>query len=291
MKRSKLIVILLVFGSSFSTIAQQAWTQKKGEGYFQIGSSYLSYAYLHLGNLNISKLPRPVTEVIISSYNEFGITNKLTGIVNVPLHFVATGDFDTTTFSNLEFDKGNLNAFGNINTSLLYNLYAKNGNVLSTRLTASFNTSSRQENTGLSTGYDAFILEGSLLAGRGTSRYFTSGEISTVISPYNFLSRIQINAQIGKRFLKSEKLILIFSLATNTYLNDIAESNTLPAIQAKDYTGLYNVKQAYYAINLKAGYEFSQSWSMWGSMAGGEATNIGAGINYSLAIGYKLKGN
>lgn len=289
MKSVRFIFVLLVFICSLNSFAQQAWTQKKGEGYFQIGSSYLNYSDLHIGNVTFSKLPRPVTEIIVSSYNEFGITDKLTGIVSVPFHSVSVGEFDTTSLSYLKFDKGSLTAFGNVTTGLLYNLFSKNGNVMSTKLSASFNTSSRQENTGLSTGYNAFILEGSLLAGRGTQNYFTSGEISTVISPYNFLSRIQVNAQIGKRFLKSKKLILIFSLATNTYLSDIAKSNSLTVQLANDYTGLYNAKQAYYAINLKAGFEFSTTWSMWGSIAGGEATNIGAGINYALSVGYKLK--
>jgi hypothetical protein len=289
MKINKLIITILVFICSLNTKAQQAWTQKKGEGYFQIGSSYLNYSDLHLGNVSFSKLPRPVTEIIVSSYNEFGITDKFTGILSVPFHFVSVGDFDTSSLSYLNFDKGSLSALGNVSTGLLYNLYAKNGNVLSTKLNASYNTSSRQQNTGLSTGYNAFILEGSILAGRGTQNYFTSGEISTVISANNFLSRIQVNGQIGKRFLKSKKLILIFAISTNTYLSDISKSNSLLAIQANDYTGLYNAKQAYYAINMKAGFEFSKVWSMWGSIAGGEATNIGAGINYALSIGYKLK--
>jgi len=289
MKNNILVFTILLLVCSFNTNAQQAWTQKKGEGYFQVGSSYLNYSNLHIGNFEISKIPRPVTEIIVSSYSEFGITNKLTAIVNIPFHFTSVGDFDTSSFSYLEFDKGHLSALGSVSSALLYNLYNKNGNVLSTKLNASFNTSSRQENTGLSTGYDAFILQASFLVGKGTKNYFTSGEIATVISPNNFLSRIQVNAQIGKKVLKSKKLILIFAIATNTYLSDISKSNALTVIQAKDYTGLYHPKQAYYAVNLKAGYEFSKVWSIWGSMAGGEATNIGAGLNYSLAIGYKLK--
>ncbi len=288
MKSIKLISTVVLITCSFSTYSQQAWTQEKGKGYFQVGSSYLNYAQLHLGNFEIFKLPRPVTEIILSSYNEFGITNKLTGIVNVPFHFSSVGDFDTTFASYLKFDQGRLSALGNVSTALLYNLYTKNGNVLSTKLNANFNTSSRQENTGLSSGYDAFILEASFLVGRGTKNYFASGEISTVISPANFLSRIQINAQIGKKILKSKQLILVFAIATNTYLSDVSKVN-VSVVQVNDYTGLYHPKQAYYAINLKVGYEFTTSWSMWGSLAGGEATNIGAGINYALAVGYKLK--
>ena len=289
MKSIKLIILVLLLTCSYSAVTQQAWTHNKGEGYFQVGSSYLNYSQLHLGNFEISKLPRPVTEIIVSSYNEFGITHKLTGIINVPFHFVSVGDFDTISYSYLVFDKGSLSALGNVSTALLYNLFNKNGNVLSTKLNAGFNTSSRQENTGLSSGYNSFILEASFLAGRGTNTYFTSGEVSTVISPNNFLSRIIVNFQIGKKFLKSKKLNLIFAIATNTYLSDISKSNALTIVKARDFTGLYHPKQGYYAVNLKIGYEFNKLWSIWGSAAGGEATNIGAGINYALVIGYKLK--
>jgi len=268
--------------------AQQAWTQKKGKGYFQIGTSYLKSSNLHIGKSNIRKLPREVTEIVFSSYNEYGITDKLTAIMNLPFHYCSVGKFDSSFPSYKKFDKGSLSALGNVSTALLYNLFSKNGVVLSAKLNATYNTSSRQYNTGLSTGYDTFILEAAILSGYSNSVIFASGEISTVISPNNFLSRLNVNAQIGRRFFKNKKMLLILALSSNTYFSDISKSNALTVLQASDYTGLYHPKQEYYAVTLKAGYEFNLNWSVWLTTSGGAATNIGAGLNNSIAIGYKL---
>ena len=70
-----LFISIMFFGISLS--AQQAWTQKKSEGYFQIGSSFLSYSELYNLTSDAIELPRPITELIISSYLEYGISGKI----------------------------------------------------------------------------------------------------------------------------------------------------------------------------------------------------------------------
>ncbi len=51
----------------------------------------------------------------------------------------------------------------------------------------------------------------------------------------------------------------------------------------------FNVEeQSYVALTLKLGYDFTEQWSIWTSIAGGEATNVGAGISSTLSIAYKF---
>ncbi len=47
-------------------------------------------------------------------------------------------------------------------------------------------------------------------------------------------------------------------------------------------------EESYYAINLKLGYYLTKEWTIWPSIAGGMAKNIGQNVLYSLSIGYKL---
>ncbi len=279
-------IVLLIILHPFDTFGQQAWSQKKGESYLQLGTAYLTYSMLHVGNFEIIDIPRPVSELVIASYSEYGITDKLTGILTVPYHFVSVGELDTALM-NLEFDKGCLSALGNITTGLLYNFYNQKSTVVSGRLDMSWNTSKRESNTGLSTGNNSIGFSPSIAYGIGKKNYFFSAELGVnLLFQNDYYHRAIINAQYGRRFLKSKKMTFIVGLGTSSSFK-FAQKEAVEKT-AKDYVGLYVEEQSYVALTLKLGYDFTPNWSIWTSVAGGEATNVGAGISSTLSIAYKF---
>jgi len=280
------VVVIAIILIPINTFGQQAWSQKKGESYLQLGSAYLTYSMLHVGNFEIIDLPRPVSELVIASYSEYGISDKLTGILNLPYHIVSVGELDTA-LTNLTFDKGCLSSLGNITTGLLYNFYKKNSSVISARLDMTWNTSKREFNTGLSTGNNSMGISPSIAYGIGKKNYFFSADFgANILFQNDYYSRINMNAQFGKRFLESKKMTFILGLGSSTAFK-FAEQEAIKK-SAKDYTGLYVEEQSYVALTLKLGYDFTPQWSIWTSMAGGEATNVGAGISSTLSIAYKF---
>lgn len=280
------IVTILLINSSVS--AQQAWTQKKGEGYFQMGSSLFNYSTAADDDYKSFDQARSITEVILSLYAEYGFTNKLTGTVVLPLHFVSSGELNSK-WLGFAPEEGNLTSFGNFNLALTYRIYTKNNFVLSSKLASSMNTSDYDAATGLRTGYDAFGISPTLLAGIGSDVFFASAETGINILSGGYLNRFIFNAQIGKELTKNRRLIGGFVISTSTALSNASNEDNLSLNGTSAFTSLYQNERTYYAGAFKFGYKLSDYWGLWLSIGGGYAKNIGRNPVYSLAFAYNLR--
>ena len=281
-----LFLTLLISGPWLN--AQQAWTQEKGEAYFQFGSSVLSYSSLHNYTSDPIDIPRPISELILSSYVEYGLTDKLTASVTIPYHIVSSGDI-ASEWNSFSPKKGDLAALGNIKFDLTYKMYQKNDIALSSKIGLSAPSGKIEQSTGLRTGYNAYAVCPSLLAGIGTSKYFASAEAGMNLMSNRYFNRFVINAQIGKHFLKDQKLLLILGLSTSSALGNSSPDDILTLDGNARLTGLYVNEQSHFAANLKLAYILAQDWTIWSSIAGGVAKNIGRNAVYSLSLSYKLK--
>ena len=289
MNMKKYLLTLIIILSTFSLHAQQAWTQAQGEGYFQVGTSYLEYSSKFSEEYNEAAIPRPITELILQAYGEFGITDKLTTTIIIPYHLISSDDVDASWTGAPPPVKGDLNAFGNINGAVTYNIYKKNNIVVSAKTAISFNTSDQDNAAGLRSGFNASSVSPTLLAGIGTDKFFASAETGVKILSDDFLPKFLFNAQIGKEFLNSKKLIII--LGFNTYYsigtasvakNEILDGNA-------EFTALYLNDQSYATGNLKLGYKLGDNFLTWLSMGAGPAKNVGFASVVNFALGYKLK--
>jgi len=129
----------------------------------------------------------------------------------------------------------------------------------------------------------------SLLVGRGTSKYFTSAEIGARIITNDYLPQFIINAQLGKKFLESERLLLILGFNALAPIGEASVEDNFKLDGNAIYTGLYQNEQAYYAWNVKAGYYFTEKISSWISFSGGTASNVGLSPGITFSLGYNLK--
>ena len=88
MRNLYILILLLTSQRCFS----QAWTKKKGSGYQQIGFSYLTNNSIYNRDGAETQLNRAVSDVTISEYIEYGLTDKITLSASIPFKLESTSD-------------------------------------------------------------------------------------------------------------------------------------------------------------------------------------------------------
>lgn len=284
----KLNLTILFCLFAFSGYSQQAWNKKKGSGYFQVGGSSLTYDGIFDNNFERVELGRKVNQTIIAGYGEYGFSDKLMGTVFIPYQMVSTGELNPE-YTGIALPKSSLGALGNVDLALTYNLFKKNSLTGAAKLGFMLPTASEEESSGLRTGYDANAIKPSFLLGKGTAKYFSSIEAGVKIFNNDFPAQLQVDFQLGKKFLKSKKLFLILGLNSVTMLGG---ERTAQEVAEQDgnsiYTGLYLSNTEYYTWNFKAGYKLPKNFYLWASMGGGTAKNVGLAPVLTFSLGYGL---
>lgn len=119
MKSIILIITLVVAAVNFS-IAGGPWPQQKGKGYFKLAESWIVFDQ-YFTNAGLLE-PNVKTGIFNTSvYGEYGITNKLSGIVNGPFftrNFIA--DEISPTTGDIIVPSEAINALGDIDLGLKY---------------------------------------------------------------------------------------------------------------------------------------------------------------------------
>lgn len=119
----KYLVTATVVLLSFPAIAGGGWPQKKGEGYLKL-SEWFIVANQHYTSQGL--VDPNVTAALYNTtfYGEYGITNKLTGIVNFPFLSRATvNNVRSNTTQEILFEGDALTGLGDLDVGLKYGIY------------------------------------------------------------------------------------------------------------------------------------------------------------------------
>ena len=235
-----LISILLLTSSS---MAGGPWVKKKGEAYFQFGAGIIPTTNMlfYRGN-DVLYTNRAITDINLSLYTEYGLTNKLTFITEIPFNFVSSNSsLDTLAILPL-LQGGNLAGFGNINITPKYQLLngtlKVSGGIKFTLPTGTFDNA-----TGLRTAYETFGIMPILDLGFSKNKFY--GFIET---GYNYRTNLaddfKFELEIGYKVYKNIYAILNFNSKFSTF-----NSSNLPSFN--EQTGLYANGQEYSALTLK----------------------------------------
>lgn len=117
---------LLIFLISFSALSQGPWTKEKGSYYLQSSYSTIQNYSSLFGDPDYTT-ERKLTDNTFQFYGEYGFTDKLTLILNLPLKHIKSGDLVVKENSNPATKAANETSLGNIEMGLKYNFYKKNG--------------------------------------------------------------------------------------------------------------------------------------------------------------------
>ncbi|MEO6168744.1 MAG: hypothetical protein ABIO46_12050 [Chitinophagales bacterium] len=280
--RIELIAVLLLISSE--AFAGGPWTQNKKGGYAQLSFSTISAALLYNNNGDSYQLYRKVTDNTLQAYLEYGLTDKLTLLGNIPVKFVSTGDetFNAdTSLVDIPFPAGKLTALGNISFALKYKLIDESWK-LAAQLRTDANTSSADVSTGLQTGYDCWSYQPSLLVGFSKKALYGFVTAGITLRSGHYSESFNATLETGYGFFKQKTYLIIVLDLDKSFLND--------STQRLDYlrTGLYVNNQEYFSYGLKINQSIGQHWNINGSLLGAGYGNLVAKAPaYNVGVAFK----
>jgi len=238
-----LISILSLILISNLSMAGGPWVKKKGEAYFQFGAGIIpsTHQFFYRANQTLYT-NRAITDINLGLYTEYGITNKLTFITQVPFKFVSSAaSIDTVSILPVLMS-GDLAGFGNITLTPKYQLL--NGKLkLSGGIQFLLPTGKVDNSTGLRTAYETFGIMPIIDLGFSKNKFY--GFIET---GYNYRTDLaddfKFELEVGYKVLKNVYAILNFNSKFSTF-----NSDNVPSFN--EQTGLYANGQEYSALTLK----------------------------------------
>ncbi|MDF4204007.1 hypothetical protein PXD56_13625 [Maribacter sp. SA7] len=252
MKSSFVVIFLFV---SFSIFAQSPWTQEKGKVYTQLSFTSISNYDTLFGDPDYSA-PGDITDNTIQFYGEYGLSNKTSLLVNLPLKLISIDAFENS--SNPDF---NTTALGNIEIGVKHNFMKKDW-LLSGQFSVEANTATYNSNSGIRTGYDAFTFTPLILAGKSFSKTYIQTFLGANIRTNDYSSNLKLGGEVGYKI--SNHIWLVGFL-------DIVKSLENGAIQLpveNILNGLYVNDQEYGAFGFKGIGEITDTFGVSASIGG-----------------------
>jgi len=270
-----------------------AWPKAKGTGYAQVSFTYLKYNKVtySTGAFGFEQfdLKRPVLDLTLQGYLEYGLTNKLTVVGAFPLKFTATGNPMETVANPVIpnsplLPAGTLNGLSNIFLAAKYGFYNE-GVVISGQLGLRTGTANIDNLTGLRTGFDSWAFIPSVQIGAGLNKGYFSGELGfeyrTNNYSHNFLARAEYgygvtwNEQHKTYFVAAFEALIPFN--NGTYDDGTAAE-----------TALYQSRLGYALPGIKINHNINKNWwvniGSYGAALyinqGGAAPSVTIGLAY-----------
>jgi len=283
--RIKYLAIILILCSG-SIMAQGPWAKGKGNGYGQLMFNTIpTYSELFDKSFDEGKrtTERELSDVTIATYIEAGVSDKLTIGGSIPLIFVGAG---AATDANVTpvYPEDNLGSLGNISLFGKYTLIDKKWK-LAFISDFALPTSTRNEESGLSTGVDAFTFQPMLSLGSSKNKFYYYGYFGYGMRSNEYHDFLNFGAEAGYKATK--KITLILHLNSRYNLD-----NGNPAVDspANIETGFYTSNQEYNAFLFKVFAEkLYKNFGAFFSLGGGGfgANSVAASPALSLGAFYK----
>jgi hypothetical protein len=241
MKHIISLVIVLVISNI--SVAGGPWLKKKGEAYFQFGGGIIpSTNSLFFNGNDFLYTNRKVTDINLGLYTEYGLTNKLTFITEIPFNIVSSSSTLDTISILPVLNGGQLIGLGNVSITPKYQLL--DGKLkLSGGVKLSLPTGKYDNLTGLRTAYQTVGIMPILDLGFSKNKYYAFIETG-----YNYRTELaddfKFELEIGYKIYKNIFAILNFNTKLSTLETDMTSFTN-------EQTGLYANGQEYSALTLK----------------------------------------
>lgn len=252
-KRIMLTVLTITLTSSL--IAQGPWTQKKKTGFVQFQTTQPTGTYdgLIVKENSITdrkSINREVLNMDFGIYAQYGITDKLTLITNIPFKYVATQSKTDSLYHPNLLSKGSLFGLSNFHLGIKYRLIEKKIKV-ATSFQANLNTSRSDLDKGLTTGYlsNSFGLFGHV-GGSISKRVYSFLDLGYNVSTNNYSDFIKVFFELGYKASKSKEFWVILNIDSKESMENGSYLN-----ENLGQTGLYVNDQEWGSYRLKLMYE------------------------------------
>ena len=271
----------MLFLSSPLLIAQSAWTLEKGNGYTQLGFTTIGpYNELFVNGNDTKDLPLEVTDNTLQFYGEYGLFDKTTLSLSVPLKFIKTGSL--SSISNSGIASESVSAIGNVGLGIKRKLYDKKF-VVSGSLVIDANTSQYRDVSGIRSGYNAWTFIPSISIGKGTNRFFFQGNFGMGFRTNNYSHYLNVKAEAGYKFLN-----WLWTIFYMDYKESF-ENGTINLPVNNVTTSLYVDNQEYLGYGIKVIAELNKSMGITGGFGGALSANSEARkAAFNLGVYFKI---
>ncbi|MDO6810381.1 hypothetical protein Q4603_17280 [Zobellia galactanivorans] len=250
----KKYLFTLLFLFSVSLFSQGAWTKAKNKAYVQL-SYYNIAAYSGVYGNPDYRTERKITDNTLQLFGEYGISDKTTVLLSLPIKMIKAGDVVSSTAGVPITSDGSETALGNLVLGVKHQLYNKKW-VISGQLNFEANTGSYFEASGLRSGYDTFTLSPKLNIGRGYDNFFVQASTGVDIRFNDYSSNFRASAEAGVKPIKRLWIIGFLDFSTSFENGEVI----LP--EANLATGLYLNDQAYVAYGIKGIVEITEKFGV-----------------------------
>jgi len=278
------ITIVLLIASAHCLMAQGPWSPGKGHGYAQLlYNTVPTYTALFNGSNSTRASERELSETDYILYSEVGLTEKLSFAATIPVISVSTGAPNQTLMTEPLLPADNLTSLGNISLTGKYNLTNKKWNVALISQ-VDLPTSSRTEDSGLSTGVDAWSIQPKISAGKSSETSFVYGFFGYGVRNNAHHDFLNFGVEAGFHAGKNLSLILNINRLHNLDNGDPSVDSA-----ANVSTGFYTSFQEYTGYILKIFLkDLYKGFGGFASLGGGGAANsVAASPALSLGVFYK----
>lgn len=275
----QLFTLLLSF-TAIGLMAQSPWTKKKNEAYLQLSFTTIP-TYNELFGDPSYNTEREIGDNTLQLYTEYGLSDKTTLLVNVPLKMVSSNDLVTSTTNPLTTEDSKT-ALGNIQLGVKHNFINKKW-LLTGQLNLEFNTGSYEELSGLRTGYDAITVTPLIIAGRGFNKWYIQAFTGVDIRTNEYSSAFKLGGEVGYKTFDWLWIAGFLDGVASFHNGEIAQPIENIA------TGLYVNDQSYGAFGLKFIGEVNDAFGLnlgLGGAFGGR--NVAQSPAISIGAFYKL---
>ncbi len=274
-----IVAILLIFQESK---AQSAWSQKKGEIYSHLSYSLISN-YSDIYSKTAYSTTRKISDNTLQLYGEYGLSDKLTLIVSLPLKSISTGTEVAASMLPLSIDKGSKTALGNVIIGIKHKIFDRKF-VLSGQLNMEANTGSSDLDLGIRTGLNAWTFTPTLNFGRGYNNYYVQAFSGIALRTNNYSSNFKLGGEFGWTSIKNITLIGFIDIVASF------KNGTVMLPNSTFETALYLNNQEYTAVGLKAVYHFTDNFGFTMGLGGAlSANNVPKQLALSGGLFYQLK--
>ena len=275
-----LLTFFIFLTCTNSVNAQSPWiTKKSGYSHISIGA-IPTYSKVFQGNLNeLEDLNGDITEFSIQSYTEYGVTDKIGVLAEVPLRYISSTVKDPYITDR---KCGNILGLGNIGLGMKYNLIDKKI-LVTAQTTLNLPTNFSNTELGLRTGYNGISVIPTISVGKGTEKsfyyvysgfYFYGDDLSN-----NFVYGIEYGYHLHKKLWT----ILTLNGKESFYNGD----KIYPQHYEETYQYINN--QLYTSLSVKLIYELNEHIGLNGStnIISVRANNLPFQRPFSLGFYYK----
>ncbi|MEM6685181.1 MAG: transporter, partial [Bacteroidota bacterium] len=208
--------IIMILSVQF-LFAQSPWTQEKGKFYTQLSFTTISNYDEIFGDPDYST-DREITDNTLQLYGEYGLTNKTTLLVNLPIKFISTGD---AVGGNAFITEESTSSFGNISVGLRHQFYKKKW-IISGQLNVEANTGTFEAASGIRTGRDAWTFTPTINFGRSFDKFYIQAFTGVDLMTNNYSNNFKIGGEIGTKVHSKIWLIGFVDIVNSFNDGDIA---------------------------------------------------------------------